>query len=195
MNAVQAQETDFDYTEDAGVATGGVTLDQLAALAQRQLDAEVALAEAMALVEERKAQLAAISERELPAALDALNLKDFKTLTGLTIEVKEDIRASVPKDKMPAACAWLREHNSAGIIKRGITVQFAAGEDEKAQRLITALAKKGLEPEDKTSIHPSTLSAFVREKLEAGQQIPMDTFGVFRDRYTVVKTPKEKKPK
>jgi hypothetical protein len=51
-----------------------------------------------------------------------------------------------------------------------VSVQFGQGEDERAQEVIDVLKKEGLLPEQKESVHPSSLKAFVREQIESNNQ-------------------------
>ena len=37
----------------------------------------------------------------------------------------------------------------------------------------------GLDPSQKTHVHPSTLKAWVKNRIEAGKDLDFDTFGVF----------------
>jgi hypothetical protein len=41
--------------------------------------------------------------------------------------------------------------------------------------------------EDKTDVNPASLSAFVREELVAGRQVPEDLFNVHRQRKAKIK--------
>ena len=51
-----------------------------------------------------------------------------------------------------------------------------------------ALAEKeGYVPQQNTSIHYQTLRAFVRERVEAGDEFPMDLFGAYVGQRAVIK--------
>jgi hypothetical protein len=41
------------------------------------------------------------------------------------------------------------------------------------------LQDQGFDPETKTHIHPATLKAFVKERVENGKPIDLDMFGAF----------------
>ena len=41
---------------------------------------------------------------------------------------------------------------------------------------------------DKQAIHPQTLLAWVKERLKEGDNLPVETFGIFRQRTAKVKT-------
>lgn len=159
-----------------------MSLKQLSELARAQLDAETALAEAEKNVKLRKDELKVIKEQMIPELMDEMGMEDFTTTEGIKITVKEDIRASITAANAPEAFRWLRDNGHANLIKRKITVTPA--NDEQGTEVLDRLA--GLEVEDKPSVHPMTLSAWVREMLRDGKDIPMEPFGVFRQRVSKV---------
>ena len=69
----------------------------------------------------------------------------------------------------------------------GVQVVFN-GEIYNFAEIRKELEAKGLEADDKTSVHPSTLASFVREKLRDGQEIPLDVLGVHRQRISKIKS-------
>lgn len=180
-------ETEEDYGEHVQAAPE-TKMKELAELVDAHLAAETHVAALEVQLYEAKRILTRIAEVQLPELLEALQLAEFKTTTGLKVTLTEVVRASLPKGAPRlAALSWLRENNYGALIKRSITVEFGKGEDENAQELIETLKKDGLEPSEETTVHPQTLAAFVREKLAAGETIPLELFGVFRQRVAKVK--------
>ena len=59
------------------------------------------------------------------------------------------------------------------------TVTFSRGEDNKAQQYAVLAKGQGYEPVQKIGVHPQTLKAVVRERVESGQNIPTDLFNTF----------------
>jgi len=175
---MEAQQ-DYSMFEEE---TPDLKLQELAEIAELQLAAEDALEDAERLVERRKKELAAIAEKQLPELMDELKISEFKLSSGRKIKVSEKIRASIAKKNKPLAFEWVRKQGSGKMIKRVVSLPFSTGEDEKADKLIKKLTKQGYEPGDKQDIHNATLVAFVRRRLEAGEELPLDLFGVFRQR-------------
>jgi hypothetical protein len=58
-------------------------------------------------------------------------------------------------------------------------VSFGKGEDEKAVELIGNLEGQGMYPDQKMKVEPSTLRAFVSSEIEAGRDVPIDTFSIY----------------
>ncbi len=179
----------LEYTEEKDAPQ--VNLSELQQLAEKQALAEAEVARCVAALEVAKNALREIAEGSLPTAMDAAGIPEFRTTSGLMIKVKETIRASIPKNREREAFSWLRENKHEKMIKRAISVAFGTGDDEQANKLITMIAQTGLEVEDKSSVHPSTLSSFVKEKLEKGEPVPLDLFGVFRQRAAQIEVPKK----
>lgn len=167
-------------------------LARLSEMAMKQKEAQEAVAKAEAALAKAKDDFKKIAEVEVPELMDSLSLSEFKTTDGLVVEVNEVIRASIPKARAPEAFAWLRLKGHEALIKREISVSFSRGEDEQAKKLLDLLAEQEFEPDDNESVHTQTLGAWVREKLEKGDEIPLDLFGVFRQRVASVSIPKVK---
>jgi hypothetical protein len=155
-------------------------LDEVARLAfeQIQLEDEVEMLELA--VAEKKEQLRTIQEQKLPTAMASAGIKNFTTKGGFKIAVKPYYSASIKGENEAECFAWLREHGHDDIIKNEIKTTFGRGEDDKAQLVVDALSTLGIPCTNKKSVHPQTLSAFVRERVEsADPTFPHTTFNVF----------------
>lgn len=170
------------YLDYVQAPSSGDALATLTGLAEKQAKIESDISDLEAQLTAKREELREVAERQVPELMDSLNLAQFKTASGLKIEVAETIRASIPKALAPRAFAWLREHGNAAMIKRAVSIAFGKGQDDTADKLAQKLAADGFDVEDNASVHPSTLSAFVREKLRDGAELPLDLFGVHRQR-------------
>lgn len=178
-----AEMSYLDYVQPQGA---GGELTQLQKLAEQQASKQAEVAKLEAQLNQAKEELKALAEGQIPELMDQIGIANFKTVSGLVIEVTEKIRAAIPKPKAHLAFAWLKQHGHAALIRRTVSVAFGKGEDEKAEALKDQLASD-YEVEDNANVHPSTLSAFVREKLQSGEEIPLDLFGVHRQRVAEIK--------
>jgi hypothetical protein len=173
-----------DYT--SFTETSDSTLAELADLAAQQIEAERVLADTEAQVAVAKRALREIKEVKIPELMDSVGMGEFTTTTGLKIKVKETIRAKISKANAVDAFAWLRENGHEALIKRQVTIMFGRGEDAEAAETIKALEERELPVDDTSSVHASTLTKFVCEKLEAGEDVPMELLGVHRQRVSAV---------
>ena len=167
-------------------------LSRLAVLAQEQVRLEGKVDDAEAALARAKRELADVAERQIPQLMRELGIKEYQTLSGARVSVTKDIWASISDENRPAALAWLRENGFDGLVKNMVSLFFDRAQDGKARKAVTDIKALGLEPEVRESVHPQTLSAFVRRRLAEGEPIPMDLFGV-RDREVAsVSLPKAK---
>lgn len=162
-------------------------LEQLGELVHLQQQASLLVAELEDNLSKAKAQLAELEEEKLPELMEDLGMELFKTQGGLVVELKENIRASIAEKNKPKAFHWLRENGNGDIIKNELKIALSAGEGEKAKELYDALVEQGYFPEQKQFIHPATLKSFVKEQLEEGVDLPLNEFGVFRQRIVKVR--------
>lgn len=176
-----------DYTDFVAASTTG-ELAQLQQLADEQLRLEALVAGCELQLSKAKDQLKNMAEVQLPEAMDAVGMTEFKTRTGLVIRIAETIRASIPKARSGEAFVWLKEHGQEAMIKSQLTIAFGKGEEEKSKELYAELLAKDFHLEASSSVHPATLSSWAKEKLEQGDDIPLELFGVFRQRVAKLST-------
>lgn len=123
----------------------------------------------------------------LAAGLQELGLKGLDLASGQRIELQEVVSASITDENAADAHAWLRQHNLGDLIKNVVTVSFGKGEDGYAQLLLKVV--RDLQDreelrcggvEQKEGVHTSTLRAFVKARLAAGEDLPLDLFKVYQ---------------
>ena len=115
-----------------------------------------------------KEQYRQLSEEDLPQKMAELGMQDMRFEDGSRITVDMFYATRINKNNRDAAHAWLREQGHGDIIKNQVSVSFGKGEDDTALETMTLLEKEGLFPDHKESVHPSTLKAFVKERIESG---------------------------
>ena len=128
-----------------------------------------------------------LSQFEIPTMMEEMHITKLKLKDGESVEIKKIYGASIPVDKQQEAFTWLRDHDLGDIIKNDITVTFGRGEDNKASEYATLAQGQGFEPVQKIGVHPQTLKAVVRERLESGQQeMPSDLFKTYAGNSTKI---------
>ncbi|MFA5604204.1 MAG: hypothetical protein WDA12_05090 [Bacilli bacterium] len=159
----------------------------------RMAERQVALLEEIAKVEAHlkslQEELRVLSENDLPEAMSIEGLESFSMKDGKKVAIAVSYHSSISSTNQHAAFSWLRENQFDGIIKRNITAKFGRGEDKLAEKVSGHIVKKfpHLDLEDKSSVHHSTLKSFVKERIESGEDFPMDLFSVFIRQFTVIK--------
>ena len=129
----------------------------------------------------KKAEADDISSRVIPELLAEQGLSEIKLSDGSKVAVKKEFRATVPKDdlKREAALQWLRDQGLGDIIKNNVSVSFGKGEDDKAEQLLRLAADNGFEPQQKSDVAWNTLSALYQERVQAGLDMPSESFSLW----------------
>ena len=135
-------------------------------------------------------KLRKMTDEDLPTMLAEIGLSSMTLDDGSDVTVKQTYGASILVDNRPKAYEWLREQGYDDIIKNTVTCAFGRGEDDKASAFQAFAKKEGYEPDQKTEIHPQTLRAFVKERVENGDDFPMELFGAYVGQRAVVKRSK-----
>ena len=161
-------------------------LDAIARLANKAAELEAEVVEAERLLKQAQNAYREITDDQLPAALDAVGLEKFTMKDGSEISVMETYHASIPVNRRPEAYTWLRDHDFGDIVKNNVTVSFGRGEDKAAKDFVDLCDTKGYVPDQIEKVEPSTLRAWLRERVESGDPVPLDLFGAFiRQRATL----------
>ena len=150
----------------------------------KDLEDEVANAEES--LKKLKEKTREISCVEIPKMMDEMQITKLKLKDGEAVEIKKVYGASIPKDQQEAAFTWLRNNGLGDIIKNDITVTFGRGEDNKASEYANLAQGQGYEPVQKIGVHPQTLKAVVRERLESGQEMPSDIIKTYAGNSTKI---------
>jgi len=181
-------EQDFEKT----IATSVEKIDQqgltsVAALARTIRDKEAQIEHLELQLKEEKKALLKLTDEDMPAMLAEIGLTSFVLDDGSTVDVKQTYGASILVENRPKAYEWLRENDYDDIIKNTVACQFGRGEDDLASAFAAFAQQQGYTPEQKTEIHPQTLRAFVKERVEAGEEFPMELFGAWVGQRAVIK--------
>ena len=165
-------------------------LDGVARLAAEAANLERQISEAEQLLKDRKQALHKITDEQLPEALEEMGLQKFTLTDGAEISVKPIYAASIPADRREEAFQWLRDHAFGDLVKNNVTVTFGRGEDEDAKEFVDLCDAQGFAPRQLEKVEPMTLKAWLRERVEAGDPIPLDLFGAFISQRATIKRSK-----
>lgn len=170
---------------DNNVSDGELSL--VSALANKQLELSKELNELEEAVKAKKEELRLTSEQELPDAMQASGLTQITLSNGAKITINEFYNAHISKANQELAYKWLESNGHEGLIKNEVFLKFGREEDTVVQETVSALKSRGLSPEIRQSIHPSTLKAFVKEQLTTGKDIPTEPFGIYIGSKAIIK--------
>ena len=162
-------------------------LRSMAEVARAIRDKEAEIESLEKTLKARKEALRKQSEEELPSMMAEIGVNSFELDDGSRVTVKDLYGGHISVANRKAAYQWLRDNDFDDIIKNTLSIVFGRGEDQKADHFMKILEGHGLLPEQNTSIHPSTLKAWIKERMEAGDNFPMDLFGAYIGQRAIIK--------
>ena len=165
--------------------TGGVQslADQVERLEAMQKQLEIQ----EEAIKDKKKQIQHISGEVIPTMMSEMGLAELKLHDGSHLKVSTSYRATITEANKESAFNWLRENGLGDIIKNEILVSFGRNEDNKAADYAELAKGQGFQPTQKMKVEPMTLKALVRERIEAGKEMPTEIFGVFSENKTTIK--------
>ncbi len=150
------------------------TLDQQVALLEKDL-------------KQKKKDFEYLSGEVIPTMMAEMGLSQLKLMDGSSVDVKPNYSANITIANRDAAFNWLRTNGLGDIIKNEISVSFGRNEDNKAADYAALASERGYQPTQKLKVEPMTLKALVRERIEAGKELPTELFNVFVGNKTTIK--------
>lgn len=129
------------------------SMQRLTAMVQEVGKLEVDMEEGGKWMAEIKRRHDELTHHLIPQALSEAGVSSLTTTGGRKIEVGEQIFVSITKANEDAAFAWLHAHGHGALIK---TVE-------------------------KTSVHPQSLKALMRDLLSEGVDVPVEVFSLHRE--------------
>lgn len=175
-----------------------------------RLDLEIGQLEVK--LKEQKQAYNKLATETLPELMDSVDAGTAIPLgNGYTLQLEDVFRANIPAEstiekaddeERPAlekrradALSWLRQNKASDIIKNTLKVDLGKGQDSIAKKF-AALAEKLKVPLKRSeTVHYQTLANLLQEKLEAGTEVPFETFSVFKGRKATIQAPKKPKEK
>lgn len=168
------------------------TLDEVVALARRQLLLQELVEEQEQALSDLRGELWKVQMEDLPLAMAEVKLEKFTLNSGEEVVIKPDFEISIKVADREKVYAWLTKHGFGGLIKTEVKAEFGKGEMERAEALLATLSAEEYNCALARSVHPQTMKAFVAEQTRAGKKIPMDLFGATPLNKAVIKAPQLK---
>ena len=138
-------------------------------------------------IKKTKKELEHLSGEVIPTMMSEMGLSHLKLVDGSSVDVKPHYSANITIANKETAFNWLRNNGLGDIIKNEISVSFGRNEDNKAADYAALAQERGFQPTQKLKVEPMTLKALVRERIEAGKEMPTEIFGIFSENKTTIK--------
>lgn len=122
-------------------------------------------------LKEAKGRVLELRTLSLPNLLDEAQIPALDLDDGYRVERDLDVHASIAQAKEEEAAKWLRDNNLGSIIKEHILIPIDKGEVKRTAGIIALLKKALIAFDVRSQVHPQTLKALVRERLEEGKPL------------------------
>jgi len=178
----------INFEEDqAKVITKTENIQSLADQVERLENLQKEIEDADKQLKEKKKNLEYLSGEIIPTMMAEMGLSHLKLMDGSSVDVKPNYSANITIANKEAAFNWLRQNGLGDIIKNEISVSFGRNEDNKAADYAVLAKGQGYQPTQKLKVEPMTLKALVRERIEAGKDMPTELFNIFVGNKTTIK--------
>jgi hypothetical protein len=161
------------------LSTDNPALKTIAELAEKIQSQEQQVADTEEKLKKQKEELRNLQNEELPSLMQEIGFKKFELEDGSSVNIKEIYAGSISQANKEKAFNWLRQNKFDDIIKNTVTTAFGKGEDTAAKNFMDIAEQAGYTPVQKTEVHPQTLKAFIKERVEGGDEFPMELFGAY----------------
>lgn len=188
---------EFDVVAKGEVKTSPNVLAKLTDAIKEAGELEAIIEELEEALAAAKANLHAIRSSRLPDIMAEAQSTEF-THNKWKATLGNYVSGSLPKDpeKRKKALAYLKANEGEGLIKTNVSIAFGKGEAKKAKAIVALLKKEKLAPVIDEGVHPQTLQAWARQRLEDGKKIDGEAIGLGIGKYVkVVDTTAKKPPK
>ena len=165
--------------EDVKTEVSEVSLKTLTDKANKMVELEELVEEKQASLKATQKELKVLSEEDIPALLSEVGLSEITLTNGQKISTNAYYYGRITEHNQQEAFEWLQDNGHGDIIKNVISVSFGRDEDVNAEKLLSNLQDNGYSTNGKKWVEPMTLKAFIREQVESGNDLPLETFNVY----------------
>ena len=165
--------------DDVKPEVSEISLKTLTDKANKMVELEQLVEEKQASLKSTQKELKTLSEEEIPALLSEVGLSEITLTNGKKISTSAYYYGSITEHNQQEAFEWLQDNGHGDIIKNVVSVSFGRDEDVNAEKLLSNLQDNGYTTNGKKWVEPMTLKAFIREQVEGGNDLPLETFNVY----------------
>lgn len=176
------QNTPDDPTELEGMQNDkpAATLENIVFFSDRFIEIDKELKEIDDYASKLEEEQRLIEEDTIPTIFHELTTTNLGLRDGFSCKIEPKFQGTVViKDpaKAEKQLALLEKIGGEDIIKFDITCSFSKGKMKEAKILMDMLKEYGFEFKAKRSVHAGSLASFIKQKLELGQEVPLDEMG------------------
>jgi hypothetical protein len=179
-------------------------------LAQEMYRLEREIGQDLIALKHKQDRYAALEMTILPEAMSAASMHSYALgASGWSIDVDDFVRGSIPSqtaidkadgpdrellvNRRTEALTWLRRNKADSLIKNTLTAEFGKGQDKAAKKFTAEIEKAGYPAKCEETVNFQTLNKFLKEEIEKGTQVPVETFALFSGKRAKLSPPKRSK--
>jgi len=162
-------------------------LKKIAEMGKDLFDAAQEVLRIEAELKKAKRVLYQVQEVDIPEYMAEIGLTKFET-NDVAVEIQESLRVAPLAANRPKVMQVVTEAGDAALIKDTISFMFTKGQNAEADKFYQDAIAEGRAPKRDQKIEPSTLRAYVKGKLEAGEDVDTELFGVSIGKKAVFKS-------
>lgn len=169
-------------------------LSRVTTLANRQIGLESEIATLEKVLEAKNKELVKLCMTDLPQAMTDVGLEALSLSNGASLEMKKFYSCSVAEkdpEKKEKALRWLRKNELGSLIKRHLKIELGIDSDLILKSTRGFLNRKSIPFKESDSVNAATLKAFMKERMEAGKEFPLDIFSGYVGKKTVISMPNQ----
>lgn len=179
---------------DAAVKATDGQLASISELMEQEDNLSRAIETQEALLSDLKQRVNQLRNSTLPLAMAAAGVDRFRcsetgTEARLTFECSGALGSN--DEERERKLDLLVRAGADEIVKTEVTAAFGKQQLSVAQSLCGELQRRGLAVVMRRNIHPMTLKSWVKERIEAGDSLPLDEAGLWYGQVAKIKRPKE----
>jgi len=203
---------DLDFMEDMANLSNVSedNMKRLADLVATYNKYQNALGELKERVKKGEKIIREIETEFIPSIMEEIGMSEYKLADGSKVTMSSVVAGRIPSQgaidkakgdahddliaKRAECFDWLRNHNAGSIIKREFSFNLGKGdESEQAKNKLLEIADELKLPyQDAENVHAMSLNAILKELVQNGVDVPVDTFGLFVGNKAKIVKPKTK---
>lgn len=154
------------------------SLSTLTELGNDLYDAETEVLRLEAELKRAKKRRDGIAQTDIPEAMKEVGLSMLQTTDGAKIELKDVLSVTPLKKNRPLVFKALEDQGAGNLIKTTVIVPFNKGEAAAIKELFKALRVLNRQAKEERKVESQTLKKHVKDRLEEGEEVDMELFGV-----------------
>jgi len=156
-------------------------------------------------LKELNSEIHRMESSDIPEMMQELGVNSFELDDGCKVTIRNIIKASLPsatsiaRERDPAkralminrfreGVAYLERNGAGAIVKNQLTADLGKDSGDIARKAQEMLRTIGIPSRADQTVNPNSLSSWCKERIEGGNEIDHDLFGIFSGQKAHIKS-------